>query len=244
VKEYNRVVLELNESAERLAQQEREGAWREMAKQVAHEIKNPLTPMKLSIQHLQRTVKQKPEDFQHRLDQTAKTLIQQIDTLSSIANAFSAFAKLPEKNFQQVELKPILETATNLYLHEAQIKLEVAVGLEEAKVFGDADQLLRLFNNLLKNAVHAIQDKPDGQIKVSLTESEKYYVVTILDNGIGIPKEQQERIFEPNFTTKSSGTGLGLAMAKSIVTQMEGEIDFTSEVGKGTRFQLRLMKLE
>lgn len=244
VKEYNRVVLELNESAERLAQQEREGAWREMAKQVAHEIKNPLTPMKLSIQHLQRTVKQKPEDSQDRLDQTAKTLIQQIDTLSSIANAFSAFAKLPEKNFQQVELKPILETATNLYLHEAQIKLEAAVGLEEAKVFGDSDQLLRLFNNLLKNAVHAIQDKPDGQIKVSLSEDEKCYVVTILDNGIGIPKEQQERIFEPNFTTKSSGTGLGLAMAKSIVTQMEGEIDFTSEVGKGTRFQLRLMKLE
>ena len=243
VKEYNRVVLELNESAEQLAQQEREGAWREMAKQVAHEIKNPLTPMKLSIQHLQRTVKQKPEDFQNRLDQTAKTLIQQIDTLSSIANAFSAFAKLPEKNFQQVELKPILETATNLYLHEAQIELEAAAGLEEAKVFGDADQLLRLFNNLLKNAVHAIQDKADGQIKVSLSEDEKSYVVTILDNGIGIPKEQQERIFEPNFTTKSSGTGLGLAMAKSIVTQMEGEINLDSEPGRGTSFFIRLNKV-
>lgn len=242
VKEYNRVVLELNESAARLAQQEREGAWREMAKQVAHEIKNPLTPMKLSIQHLQRTVKHKPEDFQNRLDQTAKTLIQQIDTLSSIANAFSAFAKLPEKNFQQVELKPILETATNLYLHEAQIVLEVAAGLEEAKVFGDVDQLLRLFNNLLKNAVHAIQDKPEGQIEVRLSEEEEVYVVTISDNGIGIPKEQQERIFEPNFTTKSSGTGLGLAMAKSIVSQMEGEITAQSKEGEGADFKISFPK--
>jgi nitrogen fixation/metabolism regulation signal transduction histidine kinase len=241
VQEYNRIAIELNESAEQLAQSEREGAWREMAKQVAHEIKNPLTPMKLSIQHLQRAAESNPEQFKERLQKTTQTLIEQIDTLSNIANAFSTFAKLPEKELKPVDLIPLLQNATHLYDQEVEIKFENLINQESAIVEGDKDQLLRLFNNLIKNAVHAIHDKEDGKIVLRLKRSNESCIVEIEDNGMGIPKEQQARIFEPNFTTKSSGTGLGLAMAKNIVKHMDVEISFKSVEGEGTVFYLEFI---
>ncbi|MEQ8907662.1 MAG: HAMP domain-containing sensor histidine kinase [Vicingaceae bacterium] len=242
VNEYNRIAIELNESAEQLAQSEREGAWREMAKQVAHEIKNPLTPMKLSIQHLQMAAQSNADNWQKRLERTAQTLIEQIDTLSNIADAFSSFAKLPEKEMQTIDLVPILETSVHLYESEVEVKLEKEKGLEKAVVWGDKDQLLRLFNNLLKNAVYATQETERASIKIHLGQEDKHFLIRITDNGIGIPKEQLERIFEPSFTTKSSGTGLGLAMAKSIVSRMEGKIWVESEEGKGANFYIELRK--
>lgn len=240
VKEYNRIVIELNESAEQLAQSERESAWREMAKQVAHEIKNPLTPMKLSIQHLQRAADAGVDDLAERMQRTTQTLIEQIDTLSNIANAFSNFAKLPEKEHVVLTVAPVLESAVHLYDHEVNIDLHIDENNRAIQVRGDKDQLLRLFNNLIKNAAQAILDQEEGKIEVHLTQENETCVIQVKDNGIGIPKEQIERIFEPNFTTKSSGTGLGLAMAKSIVKQMGGNISVASEEGEGAIFEVKI----
>ena len=242
VQEYNRIAIELNESAEELAKNEREVAWREMAKQVAHEIKNPLTPMKLSIQHLQRSVNINSTELKERIERTTTTLVEQIETLSNIATAFSSFAKLPSKELQLLDVIPILKNAVELYAHSLLIELEVPEDLTSAVIMGDNDQLLRVFNNVLKNAVQATENIESPAIKVFIEDLENYYVVKVSDNGIGITERQAERIFEPNFTTKSSGTGLGLAMSKSIVDNMNGKITFTSTVNVGTTFQIELPK--
>ena len=242
VQEYNRIAIELNESAEELAKNEREVAWREMAKQVAHEIKNPLTPMKLSIQHLQRSVNINSTELKERIERTTTTLVEQIETLSNIATAFSSFAKLPSKELQLLDVIPILKNAVELYAHSLLIELEVPEDLTSAVIMGDKDQLLRVFNNVLKNAVQATENIESPAIKVFIEDLENYYVVKVSDNGIGITERQAERIFEPNFTTKSSGTGLGLAMSKSIVDNMNGKITFTSTVNVGTTFQIELPK--
>ena len=242
VQEYNRIAIELNESAEELAKNEREVAWREMAKQVAHEIKNPLTPMKLSIQHLQRSVNMDSTELKERIERTTTTLVEQIETLSNIATAFSSFAKLPSKELLQIDVIPILKNAVDLYAHSLFIKLEVPESLTSSIIMGDKDQLLRVFNNVIKNAVQATENIENPEIKVSIEDVENSYIINVKDNGTGITETQAERIFEPNFTTKSSGTGLGLAMSKSIVDHMNGKITFTSVENVGTTFQIELPK--
>lgn len=239
VKEYNQKVLELEKSAKLLAQSERESAWREMAKQVAHEIKNPLTPMKLSIQHLERSVVDNPADLPERIKRTAKTLVEQIDTLTNIANEFSSFAKMPKANDQQLNLIEILETVIDLYKKE-QVEIVFDNQLEkEALIVADKDQLNRMFSNLIKNAIQAIPENQQGKINVSASCKKNYYTITITDNGSGIPKELQEKIFTPNFTTKTTGMGLGLAMVKNMVENLNGTIDFTTS-DKGTSFKIEI----
>jgi len=242
VQEYNRIAIELNESAVELAKTEREVAWREMAKQVAHEIKNPLTPMKLSIQHLQRSTNLNSDELKERIERTTTTLIEQIETLSNIATAFSSFAKLPGKELQELDVIPILKNAVNLYAHSLTVKLEVPENVITAVVLCDKDQLLRVFNNVIKNAVQATENSKDPTINVSIERDENSFFIKINDNGNGISTTQAERIFEPNFTTKSSGTGLGLAMSKSIIDHMNGKITFTSNENVGTTFQIELPK--
>ena len=242
VQEYNRIAIELNESAVELAKTEREVAWREMAKQVAHEIKNPLTPMKLSIQHLQRSANMNSDELKERIERTTTTLVEQIETLSNIATAFSSFAKLPSKELQELNVIPILKNAVDLYSHSLFVKLEVPENLTMALILGDKDQLLRVFNNVIKNAVQATEYIENSIINVSIEANEKSFFIKISDNGTGISETQAERIFEPNFTTKSSGTGLGLAMSKSIIDQMNGKITFTSNETVGTTFQIELPK--
>jgi len=236
VNEYNRIAIELNDSAEQLAKKERESAWREMAKQVAHEIKNPLTPMKLSIQHLQIASKSKSADLNDRIKKTADTLIQQIDSLNHIASAFSAFAKFPEKNLSRIDLIPILKNIISLYSSDAKITFQQNIKLKEAYILADKDQLLRTLNNIIKNAIQATHEKGNPLIEISLAQVKNHYVLSIKDNGIGIEKDKLEKIFEPNFTTKSSGTGLGLALAKNSVEQMHGKIEVKTKVGEWTTF--------
>ncbi|MEQ8623777.1 MAG: HAMP domain-containing sensor histidine kinase [Vicingaceae bacterium] len=238
VNEYNRIAIELNESAEQLAQSEREGAWREMAKQVAHEIKNPLTPMKLSIQHLQMAANQNSPDIGERIKRTSQVLIEQIETLSNIATAFSSFAKLPDRSLTQIDLIPILKNMSELYSGDARIDLQISLDTPTAIIKADKDQLLRLLNNLLKNAVQACAEQLDKKIGIEISAEGSHFKILIQDNGVGIPINQLDRIFEPNFTTKSSGTGLGLAMTKSMVEQMNGTIKASSEEGVGTTFLL------
>ncbi|MCF8465233.1 MAG: GHKL domain-containing protein [Flavobacteriales bacterium] len=236
VEEYNRTLNELVRSAELLAKSERESAWREMAKQVAHEIKNPLTPMKLSIQMLQRSKNDGVEDLSERIDKVTATLIEQIDTLSNIASEFSSFAQMPKSNIEKVDLKQLLERVAELYRNsEAEIELNLQVD-SNATIQADKEQLLRVFNNLIKNGIQAVQDDIKPKITVSLTRENDHWIASVRDNGSGISEDLRDRIFVPNFTTKSSGMGLGLAMVKNIVESANGKIWFESEPDNGTVF--------
>lgn len=241
VKEYNRMIMELTKSADLLARSERESAWREMAKQVAHEIKNPLTPMKLSVQHLQRMWSDKTPDREQKLQRITNTLIEQIDALSSIASAFSSFAKMPKPNNEKIDLNNILQNAISLFKETDGSTFQYTNETEgEACVFADKEQLLRVFNNLIKNATQAIPETQEGRIKVSLTRENDHYLVKVEDNGNGISNDFIDKIFTPNFTTKTAGMGLGLVMAKNIIESCGGKIWFKTEEGKGTTFYVSI----
>jgi signal transduction histidine kinase len=247
VKEYNKKVEELQINAEQLAKSERESAWREMAKQVAHEIKNPLTPMKLSIQHLKRSINLADDDSKEKLDRVTKSLIDQIDTLTQIANEFSNFAKMPKASENEIDLTEILTNAATVFEDTDEYDFELEIDASKpAWIWADKDLLLRVFNNLIKNATQAVrrQDEFDrkGTVSLALEESADNYIVAIKDNGAGISDQVKEKLFVPYFTTKSTGTGLGLAMSKQIIENHGGSIWFDSKVGEGTTFFVSLKK--
>ena len=211
-----------------------------MAKQVAHEIKNPLTPMKLSIQMLQRSKNDGAEDLDERIDKVSKTLIEQIDTLSNIATEFSSFAQMPKSNIERINLQQLLESVADLYQNsEADVRLEIQAD-RPSIIQADKEQMLRVFNNLIKNGIQAIPEDREPVIVIGLIENEGRWVASIKDNGSGIPEDLQDKIFVPNFTTKSSGMGLGLAMVKNIIETVNGKISFISESEVGTTFYISL----
>lgn len=242
--EYNRMVIELQHSAELLARSERESAWREMARQVAHEIKNPLTPMKLGLQHLQRAIHDNHPNKEALVEKISATMIEQIDTLSNIATEFSHFAKMPKPQYTGIELISILQHTVDLYDEGDDSDIRFETHPDQVLVRGDKDQLIRIFGNLIKNALQAIPDDRKGLVTLSVTRSQEegkdQVTVAVKDNGKGIPKDQLSKIFVPNFTTKSSGTGLGLAMVKAMTEGMGGHVWFETEAGKGTVFYVRL----
>ena len=238
VHEYNRMIDELSISAEKLARSERESAWREMARQVAHEIKNPLTPMKLSVQHLHRTFKEKNIGDEHLVDRITTTLIQQIDTLSNIATAFSNFAQMPLPLPVKIDLRELLLQVSSLYYEGVDVEFQMAE--IPSYVLADKDQLIGVFSNLMKNAVQSIPDNRRGKLAISLRREASFIVVEISDNGIGIPEDQRDKIFTPNFTTKSSGMGLGLAFVRNIVEEASGKVWFTSTYKIGSSFFVSL----
>lgn len=241
--EYNRMIDELAFSADLLAKSERENAWREMAKQVAHEIKNPLTPMKLSVQYLQKAYNDNAPDWEKRLDKFTHTMIEQIESLSTIATEFSDFAKMPDFNRKAVDISEIIENAISLFRNYTQIQINfISSENPPYLVLGDKEQLLRAFNNLLKNAIQAIDVFP-GKIEISIIRQDNNFAIEVFDTGKGIPVELSEKIFSPNFTTKSGGMGLGLAIVKNIIVSSGGEITFTSEPGKGTTFKILLPQI-
>jgi signal transduction histidine kinase len=241
VKDYNQKLEELAYAAQQLAQSERESAWREMAKQVAHEIKNPLTPMKLSLQQLQRVFNPNDPESKAKLDKVSSSIIEQIDALAKIANEFSNFAKMPKANEVNLDLIPMIERVVVVFTQEADVSIEFNTTLSTCWVHADKDLMLRVFNNLLKNAIQAIPDNRKGNIQVTLSETEKTWLIEVKDNGDGIPEALKDKLFVPYFTTKSTGTGLGLAMVKQIVEMHGGKIWF--ETGeKGTQFWVELIK--
>ncbi len=242
VLEYNKKVLELEKSAQLLVQSERESAWREMAKQVAHEIKNPLTPMKLSIQQLQRVASDDAVDLSERIERTSKTLIDQIDTLTRIANEFSNFAKMPKANEQKLNLIAVIETVLDLYKEENVVLELVNNSGADLEIIMDKDQLLRVFTNLIKNAIQAIPENIEGKIVVVVGVEDDDVVIEVKDNGTGIPEDKKDKIFVPNFTTKTTGMGLGLAMVKNIVETASGKIWFETKEDVGTSFYISLPK--
>lgn len=237
--EYNRMIEELAFKAELLARNEREMAWREMAKQVAHEIKNPLTPMKLSTQYLEKAWGDKAADFDERLKRFAQTMTEQIDSLSDIATAFSNFGKMPESTVVRICLNDVLSSVVTLYRSE---EYDISLHMPDTALYvmADESQMLRVFNNLIKNAQQAFVPDRRGNVDVLLKSEKGKAMVVISDNGSGISPDLQKKIFQPNFTTKSSGTGLGLAMVKNILDGFGGRITFVSIEGNGTTFNVEL----
>lgn len=238
---YNEAIQKLSESTERLRKSERESAWREMAKQVAHEIKNPLTPMKLRVQHLMQAYQQDPRRAAPLIKQVSGSLIEQIDTLTRIADEFSRFAQMPKANITPFDLKQLLNSIAMLFSEEEQVSVRFESALTRAPVQADRDQLTRVFNNLIKNALQAIPPNHTGRIVITLTQNDTSWRVAVADNGTGISPDVQEKVFSPNFTTKSSGTGLGLAMARQMVEQLGGKIYFETSPGEGTVFYVELL---
>lgn len=239
--EYNQMVNKLQDSVELLAKSERESAWREMAKQIAHEIKNPLTPMKLHIQHLQRTLEENPENTVKHVKSISNTLIEQIDNLSSIATEFSNFAKMPQAKSEIFDLETKLRNSIDLFNDYERCILSLKMDSREPLfVFADKEQIYRVFINLIKNAIQAVPENAVGMIEVKLEKRNEKAVVSIKDNGKGIPDDIRGKLFQPNFTTKTSGMGLGLAIVKNIIQDAGGDIYFETEPGVGSVFYVEL----
>lgn len=235
---YNKMVDKLEESAAMLAQSEREQAWREMAKQVAHEIKNPLTPMRLTVQSFQRKFNADDPQSKQKLDDYTKTLIQQIDTMSAVASAFSNFASMPAQQNETLNVVEVVEFSLDIF-NEDYIRFESED--DEIITVMDRTQLIRIITNLVKNAIQAIPEtQEDKEIVVRVMKQNHHVSITVHDNGIGIESMNAEHIFEPKFTTKTSGMGLGLGIIKNIIENYNGTITFESEPGKGTLFMVLL----
>jgi len=239
VEAYNNKINDLRSAAEQLAKNEREMAWREMAKQVAHEIKNPLTPMKLSIQHLQRSFDPSDPNALRRINTLAESLIEQIDGLTHIANAFSNFAQLPAPKIEILNIHELIANVTTLFQHQA-LSLFIEDENTDFKIRGDKDQLVRVFNNLITNAFQAIPSETTPEVSVTLIQREQHLDILIKDNGIGISSDTTKHLFVPYFTTKTTGTGLGLAMVKNIVENHNGIVWYEPNNPVGSIFTVRL----
>jgi signal transduction histidine kinase len=246
VREYNTMLTKLEASKRELAAQEKEAAWREMARQVAHEIKNPLTPMKLSLQFLQKAINERRPNAEELIGRISQTLITQIDVLSDIATSFSTFTNLPTMRPERLDVAAILRRCTSLHqpdVDDGALDLTLPADVETGRyvVFADENLLVRTFNNLLINARQAVPEGRAPHIDVSLEAlGGKGVRVAIRDNGAGIPEEVREKVFVPNFTTKASGSGIGLAVAKRGIESAGGRIWFETRVGEGTDFFIEL----
>jgi signal transduction histidine kinase len=238
IRSFNEMAQELQENRKNLSKAERERAWREMAKQVAHEIRNPITPMKLSIQHLQQLFKDKALLREDILQSVMKSMMDQIDALSRIATEFSNFAKMPEARYERFDLKNVVSAAVVLFSQFEDIRFYVEMPDNPMFLVADRDQMQRVFVNIFRNAVQAMAS--GGAIDIVLTELSKSYAVRIHDTGPGIAPELIQKIFEPNFSTKTEGMGIGLAIVRKIIEDYGGAISCISVLGEGTTFEINL----
>jgi nitrogen fixation/metabolism regulation signal transduction histidine kinase len=241
VNHYNKMVEELEESVMKLSLSEREFAWREMAKQIAHEIKNPLTPMKLNVQQLEKSWKDGKPGFDKKIEKFTRNQIEYIENLSSIATAFSNFARLPKAEPVNVDLLEQIKTTLELFKSSGNVTFRITCNQSvKTVVFADREHLNSIFSNLVKNAIQAIPHDRQGVVKVSLKLEGDRVFIKVSDNGTGIPEDLKGRLFTPYFTTKSSGSGLGLSIVKRLVEGMGGDISFRSERDEGTEFTIIL----
>ncbi|MEP0860808.1 MAG: HAMP domain-containing protein [Ignavibacterium sp.] len=230
---FNLMTMELKKNQMELAELERESAWKEMAKQVAHEIKNPLTPMKLAIQQLIAAYREKHGDFDKLFDKVSNTILTQIDNLSQIASEFSRFAKMPSLKIEVVDLIKVVNDTINIFINE-KAKIILETDYQEALIEADKNQLSRMFINFIRNSIQANADK----IIININSKENDFEIRITDNGTGIPEEIRDKIFNENFTTKNQGMGLGLSMAKRFIENINGRIELESSSEKGTTFKI------
>jgi nitrogen fixation/metabolism regulation signal transduction histidine kinase len=235
VESYNKMVEMLNDSVKKLSKSNKEQAWREMAKQVAHEIKNPLTPMRLSIQSFQRNFDKNDSKFKSRLDEFSKTLIQQIDTMSTIASAFSNFAEMPAQQGEKINIIETTKLALKIFKENYIV---FSSEFKDLQVRIDRTQMVRIITNLIKNALEACELIKEPKVQVIIEKKKKEVLISVIDNGEGISKELKNKIFEPKFTTKTSGMGLGLGMVKNLVDSYDGRISVRSKIDTGTTFSI------
>jgi len=241
VRQYNTMVDEIEESTHKLANSEREYAWREMAKQIAHEIKNPLTPMKLNVQQLFKSWNDNAPGFDKLLERFTRNQIEYIDNLSSIATAFSSFAKMPGNNPVEINLLDQIRTTLELFKNTANVKFNVSWPHEsKVMIYADREHLNSVFANLIKNGIQSITPGTEGNINVEVEVMSEKVIVSISDNGSGISEDLRRKLFTPNFTTKSSGMGLGLSIAKKYIENANGRIWFESKAGSGSVFFVEL----
>jgi two-component system nitrogen regulation sensor histidine kinase NtrY len=242
IDEYNKMVATVEKNARSLVLDERQSAWREMAQQVAHEIKNPLTPMKLNIQYLQQAINSNHPDIINLTRRVSSSIIEQIDNLNYIASEFSNFAKMPENKTERIELKGMLERIVLLFSGNKNLVVSHSFPDVPVEVYADKSQMLRIFTNIVQNAVESIPtDLREGHVDIQVVyEMGNEVLIRVKDNGTGIPDEVKDKIFDPYFTTKSSGTGLGLAMTKKIIELWGGSIRFESVPDEGTTFILTI----
>lgn len=240
ITQYNHLIKELKEKAEKLAKSERKSAWKKMAQQIAHEIKNPLTPMRLSVQYFEKTIQKNDKNFNQKVKEFTSTMLQQIDTMSAVASAFSNFASLTKEVLEEFALEKEVEKIADLYKKEG---VQFEFKNKDCYVKMDKTHLTRVLNNLIQNAIQAISSKKEKKIILSINNNGKFWCLQIKDNGSGIKKEIRDKIFEPNFTTKNSGMGLGLAMVKNIINDFQGEISFITKLGTGTTFFVQIPKI-
>ena len=238
VKSYNKMIYQIEDQKMLLANKEREEAWREMAKQVAHEVKNPLTPMKLLIQNFERKFDKNDPEIDQKVRNLSRSLVDQIDLVATVASAFSEFAKLPPKNDEFFNLKEELENLVRVFNDDGNIYFHANKDMMPVRM--DRIYLSRIFTNLITNAKQAVSEQRKSIINIDAELFNKKIIIVIEDNGIGIPKDKLEQIFEPNFTTKNSGMGLGLTMVKKMIEEYKGDISVKSEEGKGTKFTIIL----
>lgn len=239
ISQYNNLINELKEKAERLAKSERQGAWKKMAQQIAHEIKNPLTPMRLSVQHFEKTVLKNDNALNQTVKEFTSTMIQQIDAMSAVASAFSNFASLTKQVLETFKLEEEVEKIADLYNKEGVI---FKSNVSSSYVTIDKTHLTRVLNNLIKNAIQSVYKQKEKKIIIKIKSIGEFWSIQVKDNGSGIKNEIRDKIFEPNFTTKNSGMGLGLAMVKNIVHDFGGEISFITKLGIGTTFFVKIPK--
>ena len=230
VKSYNKMIYQIEDQKMLLANKEREEAWREMAKQVAHEVKNPLTPMKLLIQNFERKFDKNDPEIDQKVRNLSRSLVDQIDLVATVASAFSEFAKLPPKNDEFFNLKEELENLVRVFNDDGNIYFHANKDMMPVRM--DRIYLSRIFTNLITNAKQAVSEQRKSIINIDAELFNKKIIIVIEDNGIGIPKDKLEQIFEPNFTTKNSGMGLGLTMVKKMIEEYKGDISVKSEEGK------------
>ena len=235
VESYNNMVEMLDKNVKELSKSNKEQAWRQMAKQVAHEIKNPLTPMKLSVQSFERNFDEKEDKNEEKVQEFTQTIIQQIDTMSSIASAFSNFSEMPIQQGEKTNIVKAIKLALEIFKDE---NITFKSDFDKIIINIDKPQIVRIMTNLIKNSIQACQNVSSPKISVILKKKENVVEIRVKDNGQGIPKEIRPNIFEPNFTTKSSGMGLGLGMVKNLVNSYDGKIDFETKIQKGTTFKI------
>jgi nitrogen fixation/metabolism regulation signal transduction histidine kinase len=233
---------ELKRSREELKKAERETAWRDIARQVAHEIKNPLTPMKLAMQHLYHAYSHGSKNFKFILQTTNRLIIDQIETLNRIATEFSDFAKMPSRKYEPMDVNVVLKDIVKLLNTENKISVDLESDQLPAIVIGDLDEVKRALINIIRNSLQAIDERisnrKDGKINISGKRNDMTYSVVIQDNGIGMDEETLQKLFEPYFSTKSAGMGLGLVITKKIIDDMNGKIFVKSEVNLGTKVEI------
>ena len=241
IEQYNKMRWQLENAANQIARNERESAWREMARQVAHEIKNPLTPMRLNIEYLQMLWDRKDPKFEENFKETLNSLLEQIETLSKIATAFSDYAKLPENVSTTFDLAELLKNTIKLYDVEKNISISLIYN-DDLKwpLYADKNNIGRVMGNLIKNAIQAIGTNKTGHIEVILSRLGERYKIKVSDNGCGIKDSDKAKVFFPNFTTKSSGMGVGLSVSQDIIQSLGGSISVASQEEIGTVFTIDL----